>query len=110
MNEEFYIGQVFDGKYPPMAAVWCNRNNAFIDVIGEKQYEIKAVPEPPAPTHEDIRKLREQAYVAEVDGLHAQKMRHQILEDWTEEDEASYRANIIRLSQEIEERYPYPEE
>ena len=33
MEQEFYIGQIFEGKYPPEAAVWCNQNNAKIDVI-----------------------------------------------------------------------------
>lgn len=28
--EEFEIGQVFDGRYPPKAAQWCNKNNAHI--------------------------------------------------------------------------------
>jgi hypothetical protein len=28
---EIYIGQTFDGKYPPEAAIWCNGNNAHIE-------------------------------------------------------------------------------
>lgn len=55
MNEEFCIGQIFEGSYPPAAAVWCNANNAYIDVIGEKRYEIKEVP---APTPEEIKQRR----------------------------------------------------
>ena len=31
--EEFYIGQVFEGVYPPEAAVWCNENNAHIEEV-----------------------------------------------------------------------------
>ena len=46
MNQEYYIGQIFEGKYPPEAAVWCNANQAYIEVIGDHRYEIKAVPEP----------------------------------------------------------------
>lgn len=44
-EQEFYIGQIFEGKYPPAAAVWCNRNNAFIEEIDpitkevEEEYE-----------------------------------------------------------------------
>ena len=64
----------------------------------------------PEPTREEISQLREQAYAKKVDSLHAQKLRHQVLGDWTEEDEAEYEANVIRLSQEIAEQYPYPEE
>lgn len=30
MEEQFYIGQTFEGEYPPEAAVWCNENNAHI--------------------------------------------------------------------------------
>lgn len=28
---EFQIGQVFDGEYPPEAALWCNENGAHIE-------------------------------------------------------------------------------
>ena len=55
MNENFYIGQIFDGSYPPEAAIWCNANHAYIDVIGTKKYEIKAVP---APSEEEIKQQR----------------------------------------------------
>lgn len=30
---DFYIGQTFDGTYPPAAAVWCMENNAHIENI-----------------------------------------------------------------------------
>ena len=26
----YKIGQIFEGIYPPEAAIWCNENNAFI--------------------------------------------------------------------------------
>ena len=47
----FYIGQVFQGVYPPEAADWCNSTQrAYIverdAVDGERQFEIVAVPEP----------------------------------------------------------------
>ena len=32
MNK-FKIGQTFKGTYPPKAAVWCNANNAHIEVL-----------------------------------------------------------------------------
>lgn len=43
---EFYIGQIFDGTYPPEAAVWCNANNAHIEA-GEGVYTIVENPPPP---------------------------------------------------------------
>lgn len=29
---KFKIGQTFKGTYPPEAAVWCNANNAHIEI------------------------------------------------------------------------------
>lgn len=46
MNEEFYIGQIFEGPYPPEAAVWCNQNSAYIEKPADGKYEIKSTPEP----------------------------------------------------------------
>ena len=107
MNQEYYIGQVFEGKYPPMAAVWCNANNAYIEVIGDHRYEIKAVLEH-IPTKEEQEQARANAYTSEIDPLHARKARKTILGEWTEEDEVEYVAKVKELSAEIAERYPYP--
>lgn len=41
----FYIGQTFLGTYPPEAAGWCNKNNAYITKQGE-EYIISPVPHP----------------------------------------------------------------
>lgn len=62
----FKINQIFEGKYPPEAAVWCNENNTFIEELdpvtkdvteknefGEeitqtktlRRFQIKAIPE-----------------------------------------------------------------
>lgn len=30
---QFYIGQTFDGMYPPEAAAWCNANNAHVEKV-----------------------------------------------------------------------------
>lgn len=104
---EYYIGQIFEGKYPPAAAVWCNANNAYIEKIGDHRYEIKAVPEH-VPTKEEQEQARKSAYSEEIDPLHARKFRKTILGEWTEEDEAEYVEKVKALSAEIEERYPYP--
>lgn len=45
---EFQIGQIFEGKYPPEAAVWCNKNNAYI-IKEDGKFIIKAIPEPDLP-------------------------------------------------------------
>lgn len=43
---EFYIGQIFEGTYPPEAAAWCNGNGAHIEA-GEGVYTIVENPPPP---------------------------------------------------------------
>ena len=51
----FEIGQIFEGKYPPEVALWCNENNAYINEIdtldGVHRFQIVAIP---APTPEEI--------------------------------------------------------
>lgn len=66
-------------------------------------------PTPLPPTNEEQRQNRANAYLQEIDPLHAQKMRHSILGDWTEEDEANYVAEVKRLSEDINNRFPYME-
>jgi hypothetical protein len=55
-NMNFEIGQIFEGEYPPEAAVFCNsRGDCYIDEIepqnGVRRFQIVAVPEP---TDEDF--------------------------------------------------------
>ena len=108
MNEEFYIGQIFEDSYPPAAACWCNANNAYIDVIGVKRYEIKAVPEPPVPTKEDIKRLRKEYRQMYIDDQTLERNRKQANGTWTEEDEAAYLALDAEVTAYIEENLPYP--
>ena len=110
MNQEYYIGQIFEGKYPPMAAVWCNANNAFIDVIGDHRYEIKAIPPAPAPTKEEQSKKREAAYIAETDPIQTHIDR---LKDGEQTPEIIAEIEQLRIERDekiaaIKERYPYP--
>lgn len=67
---EFYIGQIFENKYPPTAAIWCNGNNAYIAEIdavdGIRRFEIKEVIAP-TPTPEEIVKGYEDAIQAHLD-------------------------------------------
>lgn len=52
--EEYTVGQIFVGKYPPAAAAWCNANGkTYITELerggdGQRRYQIVAVPEPTA--------------------------------------------------------------
>lgn len=110
MNEEFYIGQIFEGSYPPAAAVWCNANNAYIEVIGERRYEIKAVPPAPAPTREDIRQMRKAYRHEHIDDQTLERNRKIANGSWTEEMETEYLALDAEVTAYIEENMPYQEE
>lgn len=107
---EYYIGQIFEGIYPPEAANWCNNNNAYIEEIGERRYEIKAVPEPTPPTKEEQSENRALAYQQEVDPItsHIQRLRDK---EQTPEIVAEIEQLIAERDakvEEIKQRYPYP--
>ena len=56
----FTIGQIFEGKYPPEAALWCNeRGDCYIQKVSDG-YQIVKIPEPTdAELAEDIRNKRD---------------------------------------------------
>ena len=62
----FYIGQTFEGMYPPEAAAWCNKNNCHIEKVNGVR-TIVANPPPPEPTPEEIVKGYEDAVQAYLD-------------------------------------------
>lgn len=106
INEETKKCDVALGSYIPDGFVEMEVEQAYNGAWYLKGY----APEKPAPTREEISALREQAYIKEVDVLHAQKDRKTILGTWTEEDEANYIAEVKRRSEDIANRYPYPTE
>lgn len=71
---DFYIGQIFEGVYPPEAAVWCNSHGdryiTELEKEGDKRrFQIVAVPEP---TTEEIAaqvRAKRDALLAETDFL-----------------------------------------
>lgn len=52
------IGNIYLDDYEPSVAQWCNENSATIVEIeqldGHRRFQVVAVPEPPAPTAQDI--------------------------------------------------------
>lgn len=107
MIENYHIGQTFEDKYPPMAACWCNMNNAHIEKDGNI-YTIVENPAPLPPTYEEVSQAREAEYARLIDPLHARKLRRTVLGKWTEEDESAYIAEVTELSAKIAEEHPYP--
>lgn len=59
-KDEFFIGQIFEGEYSPFAAVWANKNNAYIEEIaqadGKRRFQIVKSPEP-TPEEIEAQKL-----------------------------------------------------
>lgn len=109
-NETYYIGQIFEGSYPPAAAIACNQNGWYIEKTGDHKYEIKAIPEPPAPTKDEQIHARENAYREKVDPITAHISRLRDAEQ-TEEIAAQIAELIAERDarvQEIKARYPYP--
>ena len=54
---QYYIGQTFDGVYPPAAAVWCNINNAHIELVGDNFTIVENAPAPEPTTEEKVQAL-----------------------------------------------------
>ncbi|MDR2030208.1 MAG: hypothetical protein LBP65_01940 [Puniceicoccales bacterium] len=55
---EFELGQIFSGKYPPEAALWCGRNNCTIVRDGTTGWRIEAIP-PPTEDEQKAAKMAE---------------------------------------------------
>lgn len=53
----YKIGQVFEGIYPPEAAVWCNANNAHIEVLDGKYTIVLNAPAPEPTIAEQVQAL-----------------------------------------------------
>lgn len=53
----YKIGQIFKGTYPPEAAVWCNANNAHIEVLDGVYTIVENAPAPEPTTEEKVRAL-----------------------------------------------------
>lgn len=54
---QYYIGQKFAGIYPPEAAVWCNLNNAHIELVGDNFTIVENAPAPEPTTAELVQAL-----------------------------------------------------
>lgn len=93
-------------------AEWCNENGQYTIEDDGTYYKVVEIIEP-KPSDEEIRKMREQAYVAEVDGITAHIQRLRDTSPMTAEVEAEIAALIAERDAkvaEIKERYPYNEE
>lgn len=64
--DEFYIGQIFEGIYPPEAAQWCAENNATINELEPdekgRRFQIVEVPPPEITVADYDRAMEEHIY------------------------------------------------
>ena len=54
---QYYIGQKFYGIYPPEAAVWCNLNNAHIELVEDNFTIVENAPAPEPTTEEKVQAI-----------------------------------------------------
>lgn len=107
-NKEFYVGQIFEGSYPPDAAIACNQNGWFIKDIGDHRYEIQTQPEPTIDERNAVISTRRASeYARLIDPLHAEKTRKTVLGEWTEELESEYVTKVKALTKQIQDENPY---
>lgn len=107
----FNIGDKLDKHNYTQGAIWCNKNNAKIEVI-DGEYVIVAMPEPLPPTYEEVRQIREALYRDQKDPItcQIQSLRD---EEETEEILAEIEALKVKRAEvvaKIKEENPYPEE
>ena len=95
-ENDFYIGQIFVGSYPPAAASWCNRRqDCYIGEIepledGTRRFQIIAIVTPPLPELEAYKEQRK----VELETLHeAAESEAHILSSLGFEIDANDRAN-----------------
>ena len=98
--EQFEIGLIFSGTYPPEAAAWCNKNGAFIEEC-EGGYVIRAIPEP---SKEEVQADDVEQQLAELEARVQSLSRRMVLADLqgdVDEKEA-IRAEYQKLMEELE--------
>ena len=61
---EFQTGQVFEGAYPPEAAVWCNENGAYIEEKDGLFIILKTPPPSPEMLFANLRAERDRRIAA----------------------------------------------
>ena len=59
MNEEFYVGQIFEEIYPTESADWCNTNQKImVEIEPENEIRRFQIQEKPEPSEEELKQRR----------------------------------------------------
>lgn len=67
-------------------------------------------PEKPAPTHDEVSKMREEYRKEHIDSQTAMRSRKMANQTWTSDDERAYLDLDAEVTAYIEEHFPYPVE
>ena len=107
----FNIGDILTSENYTQGAIWCNLNNAKIELI-DGEYVIVAIPEPSPLTKEEVEEIRRRLYITEVDPITAQINR---LRDEEQTPEIVARIEELKAQrsakvEEIKINNPYPVE
>lgn len=66
----FEIGQIFEDKYPPKSAEWCNNNRAYMVELepenGKRRFQITAIPDP---TNEETANILQAKYTSLIQSI-----------------------------------------
>ena len=103
----FNIGDVLTRENYTQGAIWCNANNAMIEVINN-EYVIVAVAQKIL-TREEVDALRKKLYTYEVDPIMSEYNRKKTFNLFEEGEEAELLRRIETKVNEIKTNTPYPE-
>ena len=71
-------------------------------------YLVGYVPAKPAPTHDEVSKMREEYRKEHIDSQTAMRSRKMANQTWTSDDERAYLDLYAEVTAYIEQHFPYP--
>jgi len=103
INEETKEVSVALGSKPPADYVEMDVEQAYT----RKWYIKGYAPSKPAPTHEEVSKMREQYRKENIDSKTAERSRKMANQTWTSDDERAYLDLDAEVTAYINEHFPY---
>ena len=102
-----------------ICSVGLGTNEAFYKSIGMTEMNVEQAyngnwyiegyaPEKPAPTHDDVSKMREEYRKKHIDSQTAMRSRKMANQTWTSDDERAYLDLDAEVTAYIEQHFPYP--
>lgn len=100
------VNKPYTNKEYADLASYCNQNDCHIEDRGKY---LESVPnEHPAPTYEDVSKMREEYRKEHIDSQTAMRSRKIANQTWTPDDERAYLDLDAEVTAYIEQHFPYP--